>query len=102
MIIWDVTQDHMQGQPDPLLSAVKAALATPGTLAIQPVGANMALNFATAPLGQYAVQWTSNLTGISWNTLINTNIAGTNGTATVTDHGFSSQNELFYRVKTPP
>ena len=30
VMIWELAQDHQNGQPDPLLQAVKQALATPG------------------------------------------------------------------------
>jgi chitinase len=104
LILWEITQDHTPGQPDPLLQAVKQALATPGTLAIQPAGQNMNLSFTSAPLGSYRVQWNTNLAGNTWNSLLVTNLSltVTGGVIQVTDPGFADKPLRFYRVQTPP
>jgi hypothetical protein len=102
-MIWELAQDHHANQPDPLLQAVKQALATPGTVAIQLSVPDIYLSFMSAPLGFYNVQWTSNLTSGIWNTLIVTNVAGTGGVMQVADPGaVFNQPDRFYRVRTPP
>ena len=104
VILWEVSQDHKSGRPDPLLQAVKQALSTPGPLAIQPTGQNMGLSFSSAPLGSYRVQWTTNLTTNTWTSLMVTNLssAATGGVLQVTDPGFANRPRRVYRVRTPP
>jgi chitinase len=102
VMIWELAQDHHANQTDPLLQAVKQALATPGMASIQRNGSNLNLSFNSIPLGSYRVQWTSNLTAGVWNTLFTTNITGTGGVMQITDPGAVSDARRFYRIKTPP
>ena len=101
VMIWELAQDHKANQTDPLLAAIKQALATPGKTAIQRIGQNVDLSFTSAPLGSYRVQWTANLPQTNWNTLLVTNISGTGGLLHVPDPA-ATQSSKFYRVKTPP
>jgi chitinase len=101
VMIWELAQDHHAGQPDPLLQSIKQALATPGETAIQLDGQGVELSFATAPLGAYRLQWSSNVSGNPWNTLAVTNMSGTGGTLHVPD-SVVNQSQRFYRVQTPP
>jgi hypothetical protein len=102
-MIWELGQDHQAGLPDPLLAAVKQAVATPGPIIAQSAGSNLNLTFTGIALGAYAVQWTSNLAGGSWNTLADTNVNGPGGGIQVTDTGaLTNQSTRFYRVLTPP
>lgn len=100
VMIWELAQDHHAGQADTLLQSIKQALATPGETAIQFNGRSIDLSFATAPLGAYRLQWSSNLNGGQWNTLAVTNIPGTGGVLHVEDP--ANQARRFYRVQTPP
>jgi chitinase len=102
VMIWELAQDHQAGRTDPLLKAVKQALASPGSASLQSVGTNMNLSFTSMPLASYRVQWTSNISGELWNTLTVTNTPGTGGVVRVTDPGAATQQLRFYRVKTPP
>lgn len=102
VMIWDLTQDHQSGQPDPLLQALKQAFATPGQMGIQNGGQNVELNFASLPLGSYRVEWKSNLISSVWNTLTVTNVSGSGGVLQISDNSVSNQYQRFYRVQTPP
>lgn len=103
MIIWELKQDHTSTSPDPLLNAVKLALQTPGTMAIQKSGQNINLNFQAAPLGSYSVQWTTNLTLSNWNTLTTTNVTNASSVIQIQVTDSAPTNRArFYRVKTPP
>jgi chitinase len=102
VMIWELAQDHQGGQADPLLQAVKQALATPGLISIQSTGPDIELNFASIPLGSYCVEWNSNLAGNVWNTLAVTNVSGTGGILQIFDPDTASANQRFYRVQTPP
>ena len=55
VMIWELAQDHHSGQPDPLLLAIKQALATPGATKIRLNGQNVDLSFDSLPLGAYRV-----------------------------------------------
>ena len=44
-MIWELAQDHIANQVDPLLNAIKQAIATPGTLSAKTSGASMDLQF---------------------------------------------------------
>jgi len=103
LIIFELGQDHQPGQTDPLLQAIDNALATPGKITIQRSGPTVNLSFASAPLGSYQVQWSSNLTANSWNILVRTNLSltATNETIQTMDSGIFSQPPRFYEVKTP-
>ncbi|HTV39612.1 MAG TPA: glycoside hydrolase family 18 protein [Candidatus Sulfotelmatobacter sp.] len=101
VMIWELSQDFQSGQPQPLLSALKQALATPGPMAIHNIGQQIDLSFTSLPLGSYGVEWKSNLTGSVWNTLIVTNVTGTGGLLQVSDPGAATSAGRFYRVQTP-
>lgn len=101
VMIWELAQDHKANQTDPLLAAIKQALATPGKTGIQRNGQIVDLSFTSAPLGSYRVQWTANLPQTNWNTLLVTNVSGTGGVLHVPDSS-ATQASKFYRVKTPP
>ena len=103
VMIWELAQDHQAGQPDPLLEAVKQALATPGLTTLQTSNNDVKLAFNAIPLGSYHVQWTSNLTAGVWNTLLITNVSNGGGVLEVTDPGvMANQFQRFYRIQTPP
>lgn len=103
VFIWELSQDHVTGQSqaDPLLEAVKQAAATPGSLTPQRSGKNINLNFASAPLGNYSLQWSSNLLS-SWNTLVLTNVGLTSTGGIVQVQDSANQPVRFYRVQSPP
>ena len=62
VMIWELAQDHTPNQMDPLLQAVKAAVATPGQCYLQPNGLDMNLSFNSIALGSYRVEWSTDLT----------------------------------------
>jgi hypothetical protein len=102
-MIWELAQDHSGGQPGPLFQAVKQALATPGFTNLQSSNNNASLSFNGIALGSYRVQWSSNLTAGTWNTLLITNVSNTGGVLQVTDPGaITNRSPRFYRVQTPP
>jgi chitinase len=103
VMIWELAQDHHANQADPLLQAIKQALATPGMTVLKRSGQDMSLSFTSIPLGSYRAQWTSSLTAGVWNTLAITNISnsGTGGVVQITDPGAVNQPRRFYRIKTP-
>ncbi len=103
IMIWELGQDHQAGKPDPLLEAVKQAVAAPGQISAQTSGNNFNLSFTGISLGIYYVQWTSNLAAGSWNTLTLTNVSGLGGPLQITDPGALTNNPArYYRVTTPP
>jgi chitinase len=103
VMIWELAQDHQAGQRDPLLQAVKQALATPGLTGIQNSNNDVNLFFNAIALGSYRVQWMSNLTAGVWNTLLITNVSNAGGILQVIDSGvIASQLQRFYRIQTPP
>ncbi len=102
VMIWELAQDHQNGQPDPLLLALKQALATPGLITIQNLGGDIELSFTSLPLGSYGVEWTGDLTSNVWNTLAVTNVSGPGGVLQVVDPDAASQPQRFYRVQAPP
>jgi chitinase len=103
VMIWELAQDHTPNQTDPLLQAVKAAVATPGQCYLQSNGYDMNLTFSSIALGSYRVQWSSDLTPGSWNTLLVTNVPGAGGSLQITDPGAgTNQPARFYRIQTPP
>jgi chitinase len=103
VMIWELGQDHQADLPDPLLQAIKQALATPGVVNLQPSNNDIVLSFNGITLGSYSVQWKTNCTEGAWNTLLITNIANTGGIIQITDGAvISNQFQRFYRVKTPP
>jgi chitinase len=103
IMIWELAQDHTANQADPLLSAIKTAMATPGAVTIQPVSAqNIEITFNAIPLGSYRVQWSTNLVSSSWNTLLMTNIPNTSTGGLIRVQDKLPSSVRFYRVKTPP
>src|SRR5262249_19776517 len=103
IMIWELAQDHTANQVDPLLSAIKTAMATPGAVTIQPVSAqNIEISFNASPLGSYRVQWSTNLVGAAWNTRLMTNIPNTSTGGLVRVQDTLPSSVRFYRVKTPP
>ena len=103
IMIWELAQDHTPGSPDPLLQAVKQALATPGAISLQRAGQDIDLTFADCSLGAYRVLWNNNLSSGLWNTLLITNISGLGGMLQLRDPGaVTNQPARFYRVQTPP
>ena len=102
VMVWELAQDHQSGQVDPLLQAVKQALATPGPTAIQSSNQGIKLSFTSLPLGSYLVQWSSDLTFNAWNTLAITNVMGSGGPLQIYDPDSSGQPQRFYRIKSPP
>jgi len=102
VMIWELAQDHQTGQPDPLLQAVKQALATPGPITIQDTGQNIELSFTGLPLGSYRMEWTGDLISNVWDTLVVTNVSGPGGVIQVVDPDADGQPQRFYRVQTPP
>ncbi len=103
VMIWELAQDHTPNQPDPLLQALKAAVATPGPCYLQSNGYDMNLTFSSIALGTYRVEWSSDLTPGAWNTLLVTNVPGAGGPLQITDPGAgTNQTARFYRIQTPP
>jgi chitinase len=102
VMIWELAQDYQQGQPDPLLLALKQALATPGSIGIQDFGQNIALSFTGLPLGSYRVEWNKDLSSNAWNTLTVTNLSGPAGLLEILDPAAPTQSQRFYRIQTPP
>jgi chitinase len=103
VMIWELAQDHTPNSPAPLMQAVKQAVATPGWTNLQINSNDVSLTFSSIALGSYRVQWSSNLTGGIWNTLLVTNISGLGGPLQIIDSG-AATNKLgcFYRIQTPP
>ena len=105
VMIWELGGGYRASQPagsrDPLLQAIKQALATPYFNRIQSSGQDIELIFSSLPLALYRVQWTSNLAPAFWNTLTN-NLPGTGASLQATDFGALNQTQRFYRVRTPP
>jgi hypothetical protein len=102
IMIWELAQDHTANQTDPLLNAIKQAIATPGAITAQRGGQNLDLSFTSAPLGSYRIQWCTNLANVVWNSLLVTNVPNisTGGVIHVQDSLTSPRH--YYRVKTPP
>jgi chitinase len=106
VMIWELGQGYRATQPtgqrDPLVQAIKQALATPGVTTIRRSGLDIQLDFTSAPLALYRILWTSNLTLSAWNNLTN-NVSGSGGPLRITDPGaITNQPQRFYRVQTPP
>jgi chitinase len=102
VMIWELGQDHTANTPDPLLEAVKQAVATPGVLTVQASGKDITVAFNSTPLGDYALQSSTNPVG-TWNTLRTTNISGLGGRVQLKDSGaLTNQSRRFYRILTPP
>jgi chitinase len=103
IMIWEIAQDHVGVQPGPLMQALKQALSTPGLISLQKSNNDMDLTFDAIALGSYRVQWTSNMFGGPWNTLLITNFPGPGIPLQIKDTGAATnQPWRFYRVQTPP
>ncbi|MBA4149400.1 MAG: glycoside hydrolase family 18 protein [Verrucomicrobia bacterium] len=105
VMIWELGQGYRSGEPagkrEPLLQAIKAALATPGIVSIERTNQNVQLSFSSLHLGQYSVLWSTNPGSENWNTLT-TNLIGTGANLLVIDTNAVSQPHRFYRIQTPP
>jgi chitinase len=106
VMIWELGDGYRSTQPagqqDTLLQSIMQTLKTPGITSIQRTGTDVYLSFASAPLGLYRVQWTSNLSSASWLTLTN-NVPGTSGPMQIVDPGAVLNNSArYYRIQTPP
>jgi chitinase len=105
VMIWELTQDYFAAQPTgrrtPLTTVLKQALATPEIATVQKDGTTVSLSFSSLPLGLYRVQWSSNLSVSSWNTLTN-NVAGTGTNVQIADTVPATAPARFYRIQTPP
>ncbi len=103
VMIWELAQDHTPNTTDPLLQAIKQALATPGLTNLQTSSNDVNLTFSSISLGAYRVQWSSDIAGGVWNTLLTTNVLGPGGPLQITDFGvMTNQQNRFYRIQTPP
>jgi chitinase len=106
VMIWELGEGYRAtlpvGQRDPLLQALKRALATPQFTSVQRTNNDVVLSFTTAWLAAYRLVSTTNLTNGAWNTLA-TNLSGNSLTQQVTDpDALTNQSPRFYRLQTPP
>jgi len=106
VMIWELGEGYRAtlpiGQRDPLLQALKRAVATPQFISVQRTNNDVVLSFSTAWLAAYRLLSTSNLANGSWDTLA-TNLSGNGFTQQVTDPGaITNQSRRFYRLQTPP
>jgi chitinase len=101
VMIWELSQDHQNGQADPLLQAVKQALASPGVVSVQSSNQNIQLTFTGIALGSYRILWTDSLTNSVWNTLTTTNVAGPTQPLQIVDPNPLSHSQRFYRIQSP-
>ena len=101
VMIWELAQDHSSGKASPLVQALQQALATPGKLSLQRTSNQVNLAFSSIALGSYRIEWFSNLSSGTWNTLSITNVPGAGGVLQTTDPG-AMTNQRFYRIQTPP
>jgi chitinase len=105
VMIWELGEAYFPSQPagqrDPLLQAIKQALATPRLTAIQRSSQDILLSFTTLPLASYRVLSTTNLGAHVWNTLTS-GVPGSGSALQLTDPGAASLPQRFYRVQTPP
>jgi hypothetical protein len=109
LMIWELSQDYEaaapEGQRNPLVQSVKAALATPGLTGIRQSNQDVQLSFTTAPLGLYRVLTTTDLDAPIWTTLTNNLPGAPDGVAAsvLADPGaLRNVPRRFYRVQTPP
>jgi chitinase len=101
VMIWEIAQDHQSGQVDPLLLAIKQALASPGPITIQSTNQDITLTFNGIALGSYRVQWTDSLISNVWNTLAVTNVSGPGQPLQILDPNPFVWPQRFYRVQSP-
>ena len=103
IMIWELGQGYRPSQPagqrDPLMKAIHQGLTTPQVTGASVVSNKLRLSFSTMPLGNYHIQWTTNLFSGVWNTLL-TNYSSTGGVMQVTDPAVMN-GMRFYRVRTP-
>jgi chitinase len=105
IMIFDLGEGYRPSQPagqrDPLLQAVKQALAPTRITSIVRSNQDIRLSFASMPLASYRIQSNTNLAGGIWNTVTN-NVTGIGGTMQITDPATFTQPRRFYRIQTPP
>jgi chitinase len=101
VMIWELAQDHKNGQADPLLQSVKQALASPGVVSVQYTNQEITLNFSGIPLGSYRILWTDSLSNNAWNTLAITNVTGAAQQLQIVDPNPSGIAQRFYRIQSP-
>jgi chitinase len=101
LMIWELAQDYVPAQPQPLVQAIKQSLTTPNVMGIQRNGTNVNISFTSLPLANYRILFNSNLAGNVWST-ITTNVQGTGSVLQFTDPTPATQPQRFYRVQTPP
>jgi chitinase len=106
VMIWELGEGYRPtlpaGQRDPLLQAVKSAMATPRFSSVQRSNNDVVLSFTSAWLASYRLLCTSNLNAGAWNTLT-TNLNGNGAILQFTDVGaLTNQSHRFYRLQTPP
>lgn len=103
VMIWELGTGYRgtqpEGQRDPLLQAIKQALAPPRLNPPTVTNDQVSLSFTGMPLAQYRVQWTSNAVATNWSSLPGT-LSSTGGIIQLTDR--ITPLPRFYRVKTPP
>jgi spore germination protein YaaH len=105
VMIFDLGNGFRSGQPagqrDPLLQAVKQALATPRIISLLRTNNDAQLNFTTSPLAFYRVLWTSNISSGVWSTLTNS-LPGYGANIQILDPINTNHHPRFYRIQTPP
>lgn len=103
VMIWELGTGYRstqpEGQRDPLLQAIKQALAPPRLNPLTVTNNQVGLSFTGMPLAQYRVQWTSNAFATNWSSLPAT-LSSTGGVIQFQDP--IAPLPRFYRVKTPP
>jgi len=90
------------GQPDPLLQAVKQSLASPGQITIQQTGQDVTISFNSIAWVRIVSNGRMIWAAVSWNTLAVTNISGPGTPVQIVDTNPFSQPQRFYRVQSPP
>lgn len=105
VMIWELGGGYRATQPagqrDPLLQAIKQALATPRFTEIQTQGTDVRLSFTTLPLASYRIQYASDPTALAWGTITNA-VPGNGGILQLYDPSGLNSTQRFYRVRTPP
>lgn len=102
VFIWELAQDHKAGQSDPLLLAIRQALATPRFSSALRSNQDFQFSFTTSPLAFYRILATTNPVTGGWNT-VTSGIPGSGDVYQFTDSGvFPIYSQLFYRIQTPP
>jgi len=103
VMIWELGTGYRstqpEGQRDPLLQAIKQALAPTRLNPLTVTNDQISLSFTGMPLAQYRVQWTSNALATNWSSLPGT-LSSTGGIIQLNDP--IAPLPRFYRVKTPP